>query len=198
MAIEAITDRPPYVVFEMRDIEDRNASIAAGHYVGKEVAFATISRPGSRDTLDKEAKVWLAELKARKDIPMNWYPSFKQTFEMWEKGETGAVNGTPIKGWTMLGSAAQKTLLAAGILTVEDLASVPDQDLQSVGTGAISFKMKAKAYLEAANGPGKQAEEMAALRVQMQQLIDLTKDQAKEIQALREKQSEKQPEKASF
>lgn len=32
--------RPPYVTFEFRAEEDRAASIEAGHYVSKDVAYA--------------------------------------------------------------------------------------------------------------------------------------------------------------
>jgi len=189
MAILSANDsRPPYVQFEMRDIEDRDASIAAGHYVGKSVAYAIITRPGDRDSLEKPAEDWLKELKEKGrqgQIPPTWFPAFTESYKSWLSGETAEVQGTPIKGWTMLGAAAQKTLLAAGIQSVEDLAEMPDGDLERVGTGAMSFKMKAKAYLEAANGPGKQAEKMAALQTQMAELITLTKNQAVEIQNLR-------------
>lgn len=201
MAIESITDRPPFVTFEFRAVEDRDASIKAGHYVGKDVAYAIITRPGSRDTLDKEAEVWLNDLQKRGDIPMTWYPAFRQRYEEWKKGEIGEVIGTPIKGWAVLGVAAQKTLIAAGIMSVEDLANVPDQDLNNVGTGAIGFKMKARAFLEAAQGPGKLTERIVQTERQIVDLVDLTKNQAEEIQRLRAlvpAEQPKEPAKAAF
>lgn len=182
-------DRPPYVMWEMRPVEDRNASIAAGHEVHKDIAFAIITRPGSRDDLVKEAAIWLKELKQKaKDgqCPMTWPMLFEQSFREWEKGEVGAVNGTPIKGWTMIGPGAQKTLLAAGIQTIEDLANLPDSDLQNLGTGAVGFKLKARAYLESANSNGKIAEQLATMQAQLNSLVNLTKDQATEIDRLRQ------------
>lgn len=193
MAIEGLSDRPPYVIWEMRPVEDRNASITAGHSVEKDVAFAIITRPGSRDTLEKEALVWLAELKKNRELPGNWYPAFQQSFEQWVKGETADVIGTPIKGWGALGTGAQRTLIAAGITSVEDLAAMPDQDLQNVGTGAISFKQKAKAFLEAANGPGKMAERQIAMQKQLDDLATLTREQAKVIDGYKAKEKEKAP-----
>lgn len=185
MAVETLTDRPPYVVWEMRQVEDRAASEAAGHIVEKDVAFAVITRPGSRDTLDAEALVWLKKLKNTKEIPSNWYAAFQQSFDQWLKGETAEVNGTPIKGWPTLGGAAQKVLLAAGIMTVEDLAAMPDQDLQNVGTGAVSYKMKAKAWLEAANGPGKMAERLTSQEQTIADLKKLAETQAAAIAELK-------------
>lgn len=189
-------DRPPYVVWEMRAVEDRTESIAKGYEVHKDVAFAIITRPGSRDDLVKEAKIWLKELKQKaKDgqCPVNWPMLFEHSFNEWEKGEIGAVDGVPIKGWTMIGPGAQKTLLAAGVQTVEDLANLPDGDLQNLGTGAVGFKLKARAYLESANSNGKIAEQLAKMQTQMNDLINLTKSQAGEIDRLR--QFEPKPEK---
>jgi hypothetical protein len=188
MAIEGINDRPPYVIWEMRPVEDRNASIAAGHIVEKDVAFAVITRPGSRDTLETVAEDWLNKLRTNKELPPNWYPAFKQSFDSWQKGETAAVDGTPIKGWSVLGAGAQKTLISAGIMSVEDLANTSDQDLQNVGTGAMSFKLKAKAWLESAAGPGKAAEKAAAQDAKIADLMALAEKQAKAIEELKAKQ----------
>jgi len=181
-------DRPPYVAYEYRAVENRDASIAAGHFVSKDVAYAIITRPGSRDTLDKEAETFLREYKekARQGvIPQVWYDSFKASFDAWKTGEELPVDGTPIKGWQVLSPSAQKDLIRIGIRTVEDLAAYPDGDLSNIGTGAVSYKLKATAWLEAAKGPGKVAEQMAAQAIQLQQLIDLTRAQAEEIAKLK-------------
>jgi len=180
-------ERPPFVQFELREKEDRDASIKAGHYVARDVEMAIIARPGSRDTLEKEAEPWLSEmkLKSRKqEIPPGWYDFFQRRYTEWKNGEAGqVVSGTPIRGWPSIGPAAQKTLIAAGIMTVEDLAEVSDSDLQNVGTGAMAFKQKAKAYLEAANGPGKVAEQMVAMQQQMKDMAELIKRQSEALKA---------------
>ena len=184
--------RPPYVVFERRAVEDRTASISAGHYMSRDVDYAIITRPGSRDTLDKEALVWLAELreKARTgSIPQAWYDGFNAAYKAWKDGEELPVDGTPIKGWPILSPAAQKDLINAGIRTVEDLAEIPDQELSIIGTGALSFKQKAKSWLLAASDKGKVAEQLAALATQVQELTKLTRDQAEELNRYRKEQA---------
>lgn len=180
-------NRPPYVVFEQRDIEDRNASEAAGHYVSRSVHYAIVTRPGSRDTFEQEAEVWLKNLreKARqKQVPPNWYDAFKASFDAYVKGEEGPVSGTPLRDWPPISPAVRKTLLAAGIQSVEDLASLPDADFQNIGTGALSYKQKAIAWLAEANNIGKNSEKMASMQVQMEELIKLTREQAAEIKKL--------------
>lgn len=183
-------NRPPYVTFEEREIEDRPASIAAGHYVAKPFDVAIITRPGNRDTVEKEASVFLKEMRERSrlsQIPPTWYDAFEAAYKNWKNGETGTVDGTPIKGWPAIGAAQQKTLLAAGIMSVEDLAALPDGAMDQIGMGAIGLKAKAKAWLEASNNTGKVAEEINALRVQVEQLVSLTQQQAQEINKLRPK-----------
>jgi hypothetical protein len=180
-------DRPPYVAWETRQVEDRNASIAAGHYVAKDVDFAVVTRPGSRDSIDKEALVWLSELreKSRKgELPARWYEAFKESYDFWKKGEEAPISGTPIKGWPSLSPAAQKTLIGAGIRTVEDLAGFSDSELSTLGTGALSFKVKAQSWLSAANGAGKIAEEIAAQKVKVAELDALVRSQADLIKTL--------------
>ena len=148
-------ERPPYVMFERRAVEDRSASIAAGHYVAKDVDFAVITRPGSRDSRDKNAIEWLAELreKARQNlVPQTWYRGFQESYDAWKNGQTLPEKGTPIKGWQLLGPAAQETVIAAGFRTVEDLANADESSLQKIGTGAISIRLKAQGWLEAVKG----------------------------------------------
>jgi hypothetical protein len=183
-------DRPPYVTWETRPVEDRNASLSAGHYVSKDVDFAVITRPGSRDSIDKEALVWLADLreKSRKgELPPRWYESFAESYKFWKAGEETPLVGTSIKDWPTISPAARKDLLAAGIRTVEDLAEFPESDLAVIGTGALAYKMKAQAWLKAANDTGKVAEQLAAMTVQISELTRLTREQAAELDSLRPK-----------
>ena len=181
-------DRPPYVVFERRAVEDRTASLNAGHYCSKDIDIAIITRPGSRDNLEKEASAWLRELheKARQDmIPKTWAVAFSDAYAAWKKGEELPEKGTPIKGWPVLSPAVQKDLIHTGIRTVEDLAALPDAELGTIGTGAVSYKQKAIAWLEAAKDKGIVVEQVATLSNQVAELVALTKAQAEEIKKLR-------------
>jgi hypothetical protein len=183
-------ERPPYVVFEQRAVEDRAATLANGHYTTKDVDFAIITRPGSRDSLDKEALVWLKELgeKARNgSAPLAWHTAFEAAYAAWKKGLELPLNGTPIKGWPVLSPAAQENLIRAGFLTLEDLAATSDNQLSNIGTGALSYKLKAQAWLEEAKSKGASSEKIADL---VQKVADLTSlvqqlvDENKRLKAL--------------
>lgn len=163
-------ERPPYVEFVYKPVEDRAASIAQGHFVAKDVAFAKVWRAGSKDMLEKNAEDWLSGLQKSGEagmIPTAWYEHFRKKFDAWKQGEETPTEGTPIKGWPVLSPAAQQMVIRAGYLTVEDLANSSDNEVGGIGMGAVGFKNKARAWLDAASGPGKMTEKFEALRAEI-------------------------------
>jgi hypothetical protein len=181
-------ERPPYVAFERRAVEDRTASQAAGHYVSRDVDFAVVTRPGARDTVEKPVADLIAgwqQYARAGSIPLAWVEGLKTGYRAWKEGEDIPENGTPIKGWPVLSPAAQKDLIHAGVRTVEDLANLPDQDIAQICMGGVTFKLKAKAWLEAAKDTGKLVEQMTNLSVSLESLKLLTETQAAEIARLR-------------
>jgi hypothetical protein len=135
------------------------------------MAFITV--PGNKDTVERYAEDWLKDLDKRAQdglCPQDWPTHFRNGYERWKLGEEAPVNGTPIKGWGNLSPAEQKGVIAAGIVTVEDLALANETALRSMGMGALTYKQKAQAFLQAAAGPGKLVEEVAAMKVENETL----------------------------
>lgn len=168
-----MADRPPYVQFEQVAEEDRNASIAAGRKVYKNVVMANITPPGSRDVIPRVASEWLAEIRVKSldgRWPPQWVEHFESSFRAWEKGQEAPLNGSPIKGWAVISAAEQRNLMSCNVFTVEDLAQLNEEGISRVGMGARSLRDKARGWLEAAAGPGKMAEELAAMRAKLDQL----------------------------
>ena len=54
--------KPPFVIFETRAVEDREQSIAEGHYVAKDVNYAIITPAGTKDRIEKVAEDFAAEV----------------------------------------------------------------------------------------------------------------------------------------
>lgn len=181
---------PPYVTFEKRPVIDRTKELSQGVYGFRDVNMAFITRPGQRDTVEKEAEVWLAELATRaKDgfIPAQWPPHFQALYEAWKKGEEAPVNGTPITGWALLSPAEQKTILAVGIRSIEDLSTLSDEAVRAVGMGASVWKQKAIDWLRAAKDTGPLVAELATLKRDNATLKEQNEAILKEIQALKAK-----------
>lgn len=165
--------RPSYVNFERRPIEDRNASIAQGRYMTKDVDFVVITPIGSKDRIPRQIDEWFTQLdqQVREErIPLDWAQQYKRAYEAWKTGQEIPLNGTPIKGWGLLSPAQQANVLGADIRTVEDLAQMSDEAMKRIGMGALELREKAQAWLRSADSQGKMAQEAAGNQAKIRQL----------------------------
>lgn len=191
-------ERPAYVTFELKAVEDRAATIKNGHYTTKDVEMAMIQPPYSKDCVHKEVQAWLKENDdhvRQNRIPAKWRDGWKASYEAWKNGQELPVDGTPIKGWGVISPAQTANLLAIGIKTVEDLARVNDEGVRRIGMGAIDLKNRAQAWLKTADR-AKTTQELAALKAdnarqaeQIKQLAD-TVDQLKKLLPKQEREKQ--------
>lgn len=159
--------RPPYVIFETRVVEDRQASTEAGRFVGKDVNYAIVTPSGSKDRIEKVAEDWLAGLEegVRQDrIPGEWLEAYHRKYKSWCETREIPEDGTSIMSWPAVSPAQVKAILDANVRTVEDLAAANESTLAAIGMGARSLKEKAQAWLDSATSTGKTAEELDELR----------------------------------
>lgn len=159
-------ERPPYIQFERKAIEDKKETLRTGHYVAKNVDYVYVTMPGGRDVYGSRVDSWLAKQEgyARKNrIKPEWLDLYKDAYSRWKSGEEIPENGTPIKGWSALSPAQTETIIRAGIRTVEDLAVVNDEGLRRLGMGGRDLANKAKSWLSTASDTGKIALQNAQL-----------------------------------
>lgn len=164
--VSAKEDRPAYVRFERVAVEDKRESINAGHFVARDVDYALVTPPYSKDVFKQEVNQWFRDLKQQIDsgrIPENWLDKYKDAYTKWQNGQQIPLDGTPIKGWGVISPAQQETLIRLSILTVEDLANVNDEGLKYIGMGAIELKTKAKTWIAQLNDRGPLTQKMASL-----------------------------------
>lgn len=163
--------RPPYVMFETRAVEDRDASLAAGSFCAKDVIFAVVTPAGSRDRMEKLAEDWLRDLKSAVNedrFPGEWYDAYEKKFKMFQESQEIPEDGTPVSHWPVASPAQVKTLLGANVRTVEDLAIANEDAMMRIGMGARALKEKAVVWLESAGGQGKLANELESLRARVE------------------------------
>lgn len=167
--VEVLEERPPYVQFETRAVEDRNASIEAGHYVAKDVDFALITPQGSKDVVERIVSEWFEKLvqDVKEDrFPADWLRAYRAYYKEWKEGREIPLDGTPIRNWSLLSPAQVKMLLDINVRTVEDLAGANEETLGRIGMGGHDLKAKAKAWLDSAQDKGKLAQRIAALEAE--------------------------------
>lgn len=166
-------ERPPYLRFEKRAIENKAETLKQGHYVARDIDYVYVTLPGGRDVFSSKVDKWLekqAVYAKNGRIKPEWLSIYKDAYERWSKGEEIPVNGTPIKGWQALSPAQTEIILRAGIRTIEDLEVCNDEALRRLGMGGRDLVNKAKSWLKGANDHGKVAMQNAALEKENENL----------------------------
>ncbi len=160
------SERPAHVRFEGVAVEDKQASLAAGRYVAKNVEFALITPPYSKDVVRQKVTTWLSQMEdnVRNDrLPRQWQKEYLEQLEAWRKGQEMPLNGAAIRGWGVISPAQQEMLIRLNILTVEDLAGINDEGAKNIGMGSLDLKNKAKAWLAQLADKGPLTQKIAAV-----------------------------------
>jgi len=76
---------------------------------------------------------------------------FAREYEMFKAGQAQAITGTPLEHWPLLTAGRVAELKASKVLSVEDLATVPDGLLPKLGPNARTEREKARAFLQSAS-----------------------------------------------
>lgn len=164
-----IEERPPYVEFVTKGMEDRNKTIETGCYSTKAVDFALITPMGSKDRIERNVADWFASLTEQvqqKRFKGEWLRGYKEAYAAWKDGRELPVNGTPVATWPSISPEQVEQLLRAKCKTVEDLAAANEELMSGIGMGARALKEKAISWLAAASGTGQFAEKLAAAHVE--------------------------------
>lgn len=166
MAITLIDQRPPFVRFEGRSVEDRDATLAMGRMMMKNEDWALIHAIGSRDVVERQVDEWFATLRSqvqRGQYPAEWLAAFEKKYAEHKSGQEPSVDGTHVREWAAIDRATAQNLISASILTVEDVAAMNEQAMKLVGMNARTLKQKAQDWLKMAD-KRKGAAELELLR----------------------------------
>lgn len=158
---------PPYVVFETRAEEDRDASFASGSAVMKDVDYALITPMGSKDRVERVVGEWLTMLEvSAKDgrVPPTWPFNFREAYNAWKSDNALPEEGTPIKNWAYLSPAQIKNLLNWHVTTIEKLSKANEETVKRLGMGGNALVAAAKDYLENNKDTNKAVAELNMLR----------------------------------
>lgn len=187
--VQIAEERPPFVSFETRAVEDRAASIEAGHYVARDVDFALVTPRGSKDRVERVVSEWFTNLKkeaANGRFPAEWLRSIESGYKDWKEGRETAVDGTSIKNWPILGPSQIVMLQQVGVRSVEDLAAANEELITRLGMGGRALVEQAKAWLESSSDVGKVSADINALRVENTQLKEQNKELLADLKTMAE------------
>ena len=165
-------DRPAYVKFEVRAVENVAASNREGRYVANDVEFVLLTPPYSKDVLIFEVDTWFSNMKQDVDngrLPREWADNYRKQYDFWKQGLEAPLDGTPIRGWQLASPAQQEALIRMNVRTVEDLAGMNDDGIRRFGMGGTEMRNKARAWL-AQSDTGKSAARMSELEAENERL----------------------------
>jgi len=206
MNIAVMQARPPYVIYEERSEEDRNATIAAGRLVMKSVDYAIIRQIGSKDTVEKIATEWLDDndrLAGSGGLPNEWAIGFRKRYNQWKEGREAPPEGFPLKDWASITKARAENYAQMGVFTVEDVAGMNEESMQRAGMGSRADKDRAQAFLDSRLSHGN-SEQLAALRaeaadkdIRIKQLEDQLANLVSRLDGFEEKRGPGRPRKVA-
>ena len=188
-----LEERPCFVQFETRAIEDRSQVFENGRLGFKDVIYIQVTQPGGKEVFEDVAEKWLKkqEVKVKRgDLPAQILESYKAVFKAFKEGQELPVNGTAIKGWQVISPAQQKAIIAVGIRTVEDLAQATEEAIAAIGMGARDSKQKAQTWLKSAD-QGKSTVTINDLSNKLERLEAKLKDSEEYIKLLEMEREQK-------
>lgn len=188
--------RPPFVEFKRVAIRDVKRSEEAGRHVTKDVDFAFIMQPGSKDVVERIATDWLDMLKVKvlngapDAYPEEWVNAFHNKYKAWQEGLDAPLNGTSVREWPVLSPAQAENFIALRIPTIEDVAAMTEDAMRHFGMGGRELKEKAIQWMTGQDAAAQAMQENATLKEQLAEL----KAQVAELKAAAEPKRRKKAE----
>lgn len=166
-------ERPAWVQFEQRAVQDYEKTREIGHVVMKNVDYVLVTPPYSKDCFEFVAEKWFINQKnyvRNGRIPQKWLDHWEAAYDAWKRGLEPPINGVDIRNWPLVSPAQVQNLVRSGCRSVEDLANANDEALRRIGMGGIELRQKAIAFLKAAENHGPLVTENEKLRAVIRQL----------------------------
>lgn len=170
-----------HVRFYVKAVQNKQKSDEAGRPIFEDKEYIKIFIPGDKNTVIDEP---LNDIYKRR---------FKERYDRWQREqETGKMEGTPLEAVTWLTASQVAEFKALHVHTVEQLAEIADGHGYQI-MGIQEIKRRAKAFIEAAQGEAantkltaeltKRDETIAAMQLQINQLVEANKKAAQTTKA---------------
>lgn len=181
--------RPPYVRFEVRQVEDRAKSIEMGYSSTRDVIYVLVTQIGSSDTYENEAASWLQMMKAEARaepprVPMEWVQAWEAKFKDYQSSMANTIDGTSLQSWPMISKGQIESCNRIGCFTVEDLAQLTEEGISSLGMGGRELKKRAATWLQAATDTGKLVQENVQLGQSLSSLEERNRSLEEQVRLL--------------
>ena len=185
--MQKLEDKPPFARFVVEAVEDRNASLEAGHWVGQDVIMIHLTPRGSKDIIEAVAKDWLKMMVIEVQqgrFEQTWLDQYKAAYENFKNGVETTPDGFSLKNWPAIRPAQLKVCQSLNIHTLEELVRCNEESLAAIGMGARALVTAARSYLDQAADPGKVAAKQLILQQENSELRTQLDSLAKKVASL--------------
>lgn len=173
--------------FKVEAIEDRNQTLESGHYGIKEIEVCSITVIGGNTSVDKIVSE--SQLKEWRLDPSRKY--IYDNYVAWKEGREAPINGYPLREWPAASIGMVTALAKLSIRSVEDLAELQDAELPKVGQpGTRAIRDKAREWLKVSSNQGKIVEQITAMQLKIDDVLEQNKKLQIENEALKMFQAE--------
>ena len=114
----------------------------------------------------------------------------KPQYEAWKQGREAPIDGIPLAAWNGVTTEQAQVFRMKGVRTVDEVSKLTDTHMQNMGIpGLLNIRENAKRFLEAqdknvvTDALAKKDAEIAELRAQMAELVELVKEQKAAVAA---------------
>ena len=186
-------DRPAYVTFERRPVENKRETLAQGRWVGQDVDFVLVTPAYSKDVYPQKVQNFFEneEKNVRNGrTPVAHLDFWKESYKRFKLGQEMPLNGTTIHDLTVLSASQRKMLVSVNILTIEDLAACNDEGRRRIGMGAMDMTNKAKAWLQSTQDHGGVVAKIASLEQENNVMRATIETLERQVEALKSQVSQ--------
>ncbi len=137
-----------HIEFELRPVEDREASSQAGRKIMADKEFALIYPRGGKDKVVKSVPPAPKPGDYQTAAYHDFMAKYGKQYEAWKAGQDIPVEGTDLRVFPLLTPAQIENCRTYHIYTVEQLAEANEEALKNIGMGSRNLKMTAQRWLD--------------------------------------------------
>lgn len=180
--------RPPLINLVWKDVPNPTRTEAEGRKCFDNVLFVAVTSVGSKDVFEAVADDYVKNKKREAlnggQFKIEWVTQLEHEIARFKEGETVSRVGTPLSQCPLFNRAQVSEFAAIGITTQEDLAALPDSNLNVLGMGGREIRDKMKAYIQSGRDHGVVAEQVTRLEADNKTLQEQLKTMAEKVREL--------------
>ena len=154
-----------FPIFHHETRIDQEATDKAGRPIYEAVPYVEIIAPGN----DKEK----VNRRVKEQDKQRWPEQWRQ---FTEGREELVFDGMPVTEWPMVDKNIARTLTESNVYTVEQLANVPDVNLQMLGPGMMALKSRARRWVKEKEGQNEELQQAQAEIIELRAELQAVKD----------------------